>query len=284
VIGHFAAKGLHTNLLLQVSARRPVPRGATAQTASALRVRQVGVAEDCRFAFAGVLRGSAQMIAWDMSKLPTWASVKRSSAKFAVHDLIDAYVHSDAKLKGFGAATRVLNDSVVATAQVHTPGHRADCAPRAQENGAEYRLICGRGIKNIHIWRLFKPLQGEPGPSQSVCLIDDEIQIHHAGAPTWTLLYDTSTNGMTVELVGFRENGTVAFSRSKGYGLRLWELPAVVDASSATTCGPRAHQFPLLPHGAPALRSPPLRLRLAAYRVPSLVLRRRGHHFGAGLR
>ncbi len=39
VMGHFAAKGLHTNLLVQV-----------------------GVSEDCRFAFAGVLRGSAQMM------------------------------------------------------------------------------------------------------------------------------------------------------------------------------------------------------------------------------
>lgn len=51
IIGHIAAKGLHTNLLLQV-----------------------GVTEDCRFAFAGVLRGSAQMLAWDLSYLPTWAT------------------------------------------------------------------------------------------------------------------------------------------------------------------------------------------------------------------
>lgn len=29
---------------------------------------------------------------------------------------------------------------------------------------------------------------------------------------------------MTIELIGFREHGLVAFSKSKGYGLRLWDL------------------------------------------------------------
>ena len=51
IIGHIAAKGLNTNLLLQVSC-----------------------SEDCRFAFAGVQKGSTQMLAWDLSYLPTWCA------------------------------------------------------------------------------------------------------------------------------------------------------------------------------------------------------------------
>lgn len=56
--------------------------------------------------------------------------------------------------------------------------------------GKEYRLFCGRGIKNIHIWS-FKP----------------------EGAGEWTCLYDTNTNGSTVELVAFRNGGLEGISK-----------------------------------------------------------------------
>ena len=155
IVGHIAARAPHQSLL------------------------QVAVTEDCRFAFAGVLRGSAQMLALDLSHLPTWSNYDRKS-KLAVMRHVGVYAHQDAKLKGFGAVTRLLEGGGT--------------------NFAEYRLICGRGIKNMHIWSV--------------------AMAHEGSEPTWTLLYDAPTNGMTIELIGFRNFGTVAFSRSKGYGLR----------------------------------------------------------------
>ena len=180
IVSHIAARGLHTNLLLQVA-----------------------VTEDCRFAFAGVLRGSAQMLALDLSHLPTWSNYDRKS-KLAVMRHVGVFAHQDAKLKGFGAATRLLEGGT---------------------NFAEYRLICGRGIKNMHIWSV--------------------AMAHEGSEPTWTLLYDAPTNGMTIELIGFRNFGTMAFSRSKGYGLRLWDLTKQAGAHAVISDQRRAKQQPL---------------------------------------
>ena len=214
IIGHISAKGLHTNLLLQVA-----------------------VSEDCRFAFAGCLRGSAQMLAWDLSTLPTWSTYDRK-AKVSFEATLQPHVHSDAKLKGFGGCTRLLpspaaasSGALAAAAAALPPGtpvasEKASCTTVAlttpsaakgftdekvaatSEQKAEYLLICGRGIKNIHIWS-FKVGSGEG------C----------AEEPSWSLVHDIPTNGMTLELIGFRKHGAQAYSRSKGYGLRVWNLP-----------------------------------------------------------
>jgi hypothetical protein len=212
IIGHIAAKGLHTNLLLQV-----------------------GVSEDCRFAFAGVLRGSAQMLAWDLSYLPTWQTYDKRQA-LDVEAFLRVHAHSDAKLKGFGAATRLL-PRTASSASVAPPASSAAAttlavaaaSPAALSQGtlalsgasaataaavttkaattaaqvAEYLLICGRGIKNIHIWSFKVALDPADGCS-------------HLGLaePTWELVHDIPTNGMTIELIGFRHGGAVAFSRS----------------------------------------------------------------------
>ena len=211
IIGHIAAKGLHTNLLLQVA-----------------------VSEDCRFAFAGVLRGSAQMLAWDLSYLPTWSTYDRK-AKLSVEAFLRMHAHSDAKLKGFGACTRLLPHPATVAASsspmgVKTPAKAAGAATAAGPV-AEYLLICGRGIKNIHVWSFKVPL--DPAGDG----------VSHAGfvEPAWELVHDISTNGMTIELIGFRAGGAVAFSRSKGYGLRLWDLENAAttqqqkDAASRTS-------------------------------------------------
>jgi hypothetical protein len=169
LIGQIPAKGLHTVLHVHVSAT-----------------------EDCRFAFAGVDRGSAQMFAFDLSKLPTWAS-PTVHQRTPVQTLLHSHVHNDAKLKGLCVATRVVQPYAGATA----------------DSVAEYHLVCGRGIKNIHIW------------SFAIAAAAD-------AQPTWSLLHDLATNGMTVELAGFRRSSNKTsqlqvYSKSKNQKVRMWE-------------------------------------------------------------
>ncbi|CAN0200674.1 unnamed protein product, partial [Laminaria digitata] len=106
---------------------------------------------------------------------------------------IRTYSHSDGKLKGFGAA------AVVRT------------GPDRTQWGEKYRLFCGRGIKNIHVW-CFSPdlssgggVAGGRGGGRG-----------GGGGGTWTCLYDTHTNGATVELVAFRNGGLEGISKVGG--------------------------------------------------------------------
>lgn len=108
-MGHIRAKGLHTNLLLTLR-----------------------VSEDSRFCFAGVHKGSMEMLALDVSRLPGWGANSGAAPtrkKLAYESLISTSSHLDPKLRGFGAVVRLRNS--------------ASC---------KYVLACGRGIKNVHIW------------------------------------------------------------------------------------------------------------------------------------
>lgn len=167
VVGHIRAKGLHTNLLLTVK-----------------------VTEDSRFCFAGVHKGSMEMLALDLSRLPGWPEngglVRK---KINYEDLIVTSSYSDPKLRGFGAVVRVQADrGTVIT---------------AEENNAKYILACGRGIKNVHIWT-FSPDTGD-------------------GA-IWSFVYDVASNGNTIESVGFRDGGRQAMSKSAGMCVRMWNM------------------------------------------------------------
>lgn len=109
----------------------------------------VGIAQDGLYAFGGVLRGSMELIAVDLSKVEAYhdalsaASGGRetrvgstgsddmmdgngggSAGRIDILDLVSVYRHSDAKLKGFGACTRLRRGGEV-----------------------EYRLFTGKGIK-----------------------------------------------------------------------------------------------------------------------------------------
>ncbi|KAG5177419.1 hypothetical protein JKP88DRAFT_332443 [Tribonema minus] len=156
----------------------------------------VAVSEDCRFVFAGVLRGSTEMLAADLAALPTWETCQslRASSDHAraLSEAVTLHSHSDAKLKGFGAAALL--------------GGADGASSGSGGGGAEYRLLCGRGIKNIHVWS-FKP--APPGSS---------------GAPLWQCIHDVQTNGMTVELVGFRDGARQGLSKSDHMCIRLWDL------------------------------------------------------------
>lgn len=100
----------------------------------------VDCSEDGSFAFGGVLRGSTELVAAHLSPLERFHDkFDSNSGKVCILDLIKVYRFSDAKLKGFGACTR-LKDTI----------------------RPEYRLFTGKGIKvrkkprcTIHAFLIF---------------------------------------------------------------------------------------------------------------------------------
>lgn len=114
----------------------------------------------------------------------------KAATRVDLNRRIRTYSHTDGKLKGFGASAVCKGSD------------------RSQWSG-EYRLFCGRGIKNIHVWS-FKPspggeLMAEPGVAAKGVL--------GSGGGQWTCLYDTHTNGATVELLAFRNGGLEGISK-----------------------------------------------------------------------
>ena len=182
VAGQIHAKGVHTSLLMTVD-----------------------IAPDCRWCFAGVLRGSMELLALDLTELEDhyWNTEchgrqeEQEEEEEPATNLLDhvtVYRHADAKLRGFGACTRLQ----------HSPS---------------YLLLTGKAIKNIHIWKFTPPpprSSNDSGP---------------ALVPTWVQLYNTQTNGTTIQFLQFRRcpgtNNTTrleALSKSDGQKLRVWDL------------------------------------------------------------
>lgn len=171
LVGQIVAKGLHTSLLLTVK-----------------------ISEDCRFCFAGVTKGSSELLAIDLGRLPGWpnqntASTVRRREDFVLQ-LVHCYRNSDPKLRGFGDAVRVRPTST------------------SSDSSAVYRLACGRGIKNVHVWQFVSPPPGAPRDA----------------FPTWHCIYDVASNGNTIESVVFRNGGQELLSKSAGVCLRVWDL------------------------------------------------------------
>ena len=165
LVGHIMAKGLHTNLLMNVR-----------------------ITEDCRFCFAGVAKGSSELLAIDLGRLPVWGQQSVSGfrpvrrAVGFVNDRVTCHSRSDPKLRGFGAAVRVRGNYARDT----------------------YRLASGIGIKNVHVW------QFTPGPTPA--------------ESEWVCMYDVASNGNTIESIGFRNGGHELYSKSVGVSLRVWDL------------------------------------------------------------
>lgn len=175
---------------------------------------------DNRFGFAGVMKGSMEMLAIDVGQIPVWHESAlvggkpvpkvtgrkgkgaitvdqlglRSVSKAA--PLVCTYSHLDPKLRGFGAVTRLRSED------------------------GRYLLICGRGIKNVHVWQFTSSSE-------------------HDVSPKWTCLYDVTTNGVSIEALGFRERlvqpdpsvissvptfKLEMYSKSSGNGIRVWDL------------------------------------------------------------
>lgn len=171
------AKGVHTTLRMDVQ-----------------------LSEDGLWCFAGVLRGSMELVAIYLGDLQAAYQRLEESAQ---HDTITTegdddegsanlldhltvYRHYDAKLRGFGACMRL-------------------------KNSGRYLLFTGKSIKNIHIWSFDPPTS----PHQD---------------PVLTQIYDCSTNGNTIRFLQFRRHSTTgalqAISKSDDQRLRVWDLTA----------------------------------------------------------
>lgn len=195
LIGHIKAKGLHTNLLLTAK-----------------------ITEDCRFCFAGVMKGSSEMLAIDMGKLPvpfgeTFDGNSTNPKSREYYDLeVNVYSHADAKLRGFGAAVRVVQSS--------NNGEKNEKSYYCADSS--YRLACGRGIKNVHVWQ-FTPGKGGSSDDPLIRGSGCEGESFSVGA-TWTCIYDVATNGNTITSVGFRKHGMELISKSANVNVRMWDI------------------------------------------------------------
>lgn len=188
LIGHIRAKGLHTNLLLTVK-----------------------ISEDCRFCFAGVMKGSSEMVAIDLRGLKVaWVDTSIKARKGYVPLLspgqpnnenyscpLETFTYADPKLRGFGAAVLVRG---------------IDCG---YNQDPQYRLACGRGIKNVHVWQFSPPSDSSP-------------------TAQWTCIYDVASNGNTIMTVGFRSGGMELLSKSAGVNVRVWDISKYGRNSGST--------------------------------------------------
>ena len=180
----------------------------------------VDVAQDGEYCFAGVLRGSMELVAVHLGAVEAYLDQHAAAAAATATnkanqqqqpqpphadttthtnenvdllDLITVFRRSDAKLRGFGACTRLRNGSATKPPQ--------------------YLLFTGKAIKNIHIWKFEPPL--DPRKSSS----DSDAK--------WVQLYDTQTNGNSITHLQFRHDShglLQGISKSDDQKLRVWDL------------------------------------------------------------
>ncbi|RLN85180.1 hypothetical protein BBJ28_00009613 [Nothophytophthora sp. Chile5] len=188
-----------------------LPRGMYTQ----IMVR-VAIPEDGKFIFAGIYRGSTEIRAFEVDSItfPSSSDQQQLSSKVAASSLLAtgdsddsmdededtagafglptakaiSYTYSDPKLKGFAAAKSLY---------------------RAKTKKTEYRLLCGIGIKNIHMWRFYQ----KPGAE--------------GAAPEWSweCVFDKQTNGISLEFITFHRSIADQFiSKSEHQNVRIWHL------------------------------------------------------------
>ncbi|TYZ68167.1 hypothetical protein PybrP1_000970 [[Pythium] brassicae (nom. inval.)] len=182
LLDHITARGMYTQLMVRVA-----------------------IPEDGRFIFAGVYRGSTEIRAFEVDSIQFPPAAAASSAggaartstrysdddddddddgESASHARAVTHTFSDPKLKGFGAVTSVFRPTTRAT---------------------EYRLLCGLGIKNVHLWRFFR----QPA----------------TGKWNWECVFDKQANGISLEFLGFdpRDADRIV-SKSEHQNIRVWTL------------------------------------------------------------
>jgi WD40 repeat protein len=192
LIGQIRARGMHTNLILTVK-----------------------FSEDGRFVFAGVSKGSSEMLAIDLGRvLVDWDADANPSSRTScelvqqqqLKNLI-TFNFSDAKLRGFSAVARIERPANTAGA--------TSC--NSLRSSARYRLACGKGIKNVHIWHFTAGyLPQDDG-------VDARERPLHG---KWEYVCDVASNGNTITHIEFRRGGQELLSKSAGMCIRLWELNA----------------------------------------------------------
>jgi hypothetical protein len=223
-LAHIRPKGMHTSFKLNVK-----------------------ITEDCRLCFAGVLKGSSEMLAIDLSAYQlnwnknnssslqkTNGKNKLSSSSFDGSCIANflLFSYSDAKLRGFGAATCInrpdssRSEPVLVSSEEVKPENNGNgeeslsnaVVPVAPSSPAfrKYLLACGMGIKNVHVWQV---------------IIYDTLTIEEMAAnplrkkrDEWACIYDVATNGMSITHLGFRNEGRELLTKSSSMNLRVWDL------------------------------------------------------------
>jgi hypothetical protein len=223
-LAHIRPKGMHTSFKLNVK-----------------------ITEDCRLCFAGVLKGSSEMLAIDLSAYQlSWnknnpSALQKTNGKNKINSSsFDSscianfllFSYSDAKLRGFGAATCITLPDTSRSEPVLVSSE--EVKPETHENGDEslsnavvpvassspgfrkYLLACGMGIKNVHVWQviIYDILSAEEMAANPLRQKRDE----------WSCIYDVATNGMTITHLGFRNEGRELLTKSSSMNLRVWDL------------------------------------------------------------
>ncbi|KAG6965513.1 hypothetical protein JG688_00007164 [Phytophthora aleatoria] len=183
----------------------------------------VSIPEDGKFIFAGVYRGSTEIRAFEVDSitLPSPTDVQQSNTAqlLTTNDSDDSgdeeaansfglpsakaisHTYSDAKLKGFAAAKSLFHKGSKKT---------------------EYRLLCGIGIKNVHMWRFYQTR---------------DLQW------SWECVFDKQTNGISLEFITFHPTVTNQFiSKSEHQNVRIWHLEEDYDAvDNSVTIRKKSH-------------------------------------------
>ena len=170
-------------------------------------ITTVQIVPDGTYAFCGVLRGNVEMLAIDLSKLERWHnSYELSYSSYTnqakseqlqqphqltitqLETLCPVHMHADAKLRGFGACTRLRYSS--------TP---------------EYRLLCGTGIKNVHLWSFRQ--------TRSTQLSSSSARVGENLEMKWECLRTFPVPGRSVSLLQFRHVYSKVDKRWKVQGI-----------------------------------------------------------------
>lgn len=161
VAAQIQARGVHTSLQMHVD-----------------------ISQDGLWCFGGVVRGSVELVAVNLTHLEL--QDESSQTHQNVLDCVQVERHNHAKLKGFGACTRLQTISPI--------------------NKPKYLLLTGKGIKNIHIWS-FSP--HSPDKERWQCLYDTP----------------TNGNTISLLHLRYDPHGQLqALSKSEDQKLRLWDL------------------------------------------------------------
>lgn len=165
---------------------------------------RVAIPEDGKFIFAGVYRGSTEIRAFEVDSIefPSSSDLALSSSKDSDEDgnasdededasdfgvasaQAVSHTYSDAKLKGFGAVKSIL---------------------RSKTSKTEYHLLCGLGIKNLHLWRFFQ----QPKTQEW----------------SWECVFDKQANGISLEFLSFHPSmSNQIISKSEHQNIRIWTL------------------------------------------------------------
>ena len=133
----------------------------------------VAITEDCRTAFAGAQKGATEVLAWTFGAFPATASPLQIVGTTIQES------QSEAKLRGF-----------------------VSCGRKGED---DYRLLCGRGIKSAHVWRVCR---ASPG-----------------AALDWSLLYELPTQSCgSLVTGGFLDTSRAVWAKAEQGTIRMWRI------------------------------------------------------------